>query len=209
MKKLLFIIFIVIILAAVGLGGYFIYQKYFIKKSVSISGFKISNSSVSVSGEPVFFTNNIENSKFGFLVGVADEASQASARGAYWVRPHPGPFLWDKMQKSSDSEISFDELDNAIKTYQQQELGILPTIWPFANWDQQKRENYQSCEVSETDIFLPHKKYFGDEIDYIPKYRCNPLDWQAYKTWIQSVVERYDGDGNEVSSPRFFEHLNN
>jgi hypothetical protein len=41
------------------------------------------------------------------------------------------------------------------------------------------------------------KEGMGKEEDviFLPRSRCNPNDWENYLSWVESLVERYDGDG--------------
>jgi len=132
---------------------------------------------------------NILDNQFGFLGGGPDEDEFIEDFEYTWSRPHPGPFLWDEIQDSAYADFDFGNVDKEVKKLQNEDLGILATIWPFADWDQESRPE---CKVSDNDEFLP--KFFGPG-RYLPHYRCNPTDWQAYQSWITTMVERYDGDG--------------
>jgi hypothetical protein len=48
--------------------------------------------------------------------------------------------------------------------------------------------------VGTDDEFLPKNDKKGRG-SYLPQYRCNPSDWEAYQSWVEAIVERYDGDG--------------
>lgn len=177
------IITIIILLA---ISGFFIYQKWFKQKS------SLENNPTSSSGAAALtIPKGILDNKYGFLSGGPEDAEAIKKRGALWVRPHPGPFLWDAMQKDGDSEINFGNTDKVVKKYQEEGLGILATLWPFADWEQGGNTD---CKVSSQDEFLP-KNDFKGRSDYLPAYRCNPNNWQLYQDWARSVVERYDGDG--------------
>lgn len=157
--------------------------------------FKSEKSSESVSsGKPVNIPAKIFNDKFGFLAGPPESYQGLKARGAAWARPHPGPFLWDSMQKGKNKEISFGNTDDVVSSIQEKEAAILATIWPFAEWDQNNKSNPDKYKVSENDEFL---KEANEERPYLPFHRGNPADWMAYKKWVKSLVERYDGDGKE------------
>ncbi|MCL5410282.1 MAG: glycosyl hydrolase [Patescibacteria group bacterium] len=187
-KKWLWIV-IVLILAVVGLVYYFL---IFSKQDNN----KNSDTSKTTNGQPVTIPEKVLNNKFGFLGGGAeDDGSTISESGAAWVRPHPGAFLWDAMQKGGSEEINFENTDTEISNYQKNNLGILATLWPFADWDQKNLANAADCRVSSNDEFLPKNDKKGRGA-YLPQYRCNPSDWTAYGEWVKAVVERYDGDGN-------------
>lgn len=144
--------------------------------------------------EEVAIPDKVLSNKFGFLSGGEPENPFVGEVGGAWIRPHPGSFLWDSMQKSEGSEIDFTSTDEEITVQQKQNYGTLVTLWPFAEWDQLNHEAPEACEVSENDEFLykPSGKR-GEE--YIPLHRCNPQDWTEYSEWVKAVVERYDGDG--------------
>jgi hypothetical protein len=147
--------------------------------------------------QPVAITTEVLASKFGWLGGGSEDKGEMIVEsGGSWVRPHPGPFLWDAMQSSKTAEINFSKSDEMVENYQSNNLGILATLWPFADWDQSASVNPASCAVSDQDEFLAtnDKKGRGN---YLPKYRCNPIDWTAYQIWVSKVVERYDGDGTD------------
>lgn len=134
------------------------------------------------------------SNKFGFLSGPEKDNPFIGNAGAAWVRPHPGPFLWDAMQKDNNDQINFSYTDEVVKNQQNQNYGTLATVWPFAEWDQKTNPSVGNCTVSSQDEFLSanDKKGRGD---YLPLHRCNPTNWEDYKKWVASVVERYDGDG--------------
>jgi hypothetical protein len=61
-------------------------------------------------------------------------------------------------------------------------INILATIWPFADWDQ---KNCYEKNFSTNSWIFPE----------LGKYRKKPCDTFAYKSFINQLVERYDGDG--------------
>lgn len=147
------------------------------------------------SGQKVSIPQKVLDNKFGWLGGGAeDDGSGISDAGGAWVRPHPGAFLWDAMQMSANGNIDFTQTDKEIANYQKNNLGILVTLWPFADWDQKTLSNANDCRVESNDEFLPKNDKKGRG-SYLPEYRCNPSDWSAYNKWVEVIVERYDGDG--------------
>jgi len=103
-----------------------------------------------------------------------------------WVRPHPGPFIWDKIEPER-GKYDFSEVDEVVREAQAMGLNILATIWPYAEWDQEKWGNI--------DRFV-EKRDFPE----LPSSRYKPYDMQAYKEFVKALVERYDGDGfNDMS----------
>jgi len=148
--------------------------------------------------EKVNVTNNIleipasvEQGCIGFVMGAPDEMEMANEIGGSWARPHPGPFAWGWIEKEK-GEFDFERTDEYAKEAQNNDIAILATIWPFADWDQSKC-HADECYVSEEDIFYPRTKMGLDE--GIPKSRCAPCNMEDYKNFISKVVERYDGDG--------------
>ena len=147
-------------------------------------------------GKTVSIPTRILDNKFGFLSGGPGEPERIKEFGGLWGRPHPGPFLWDSMQKVKNGDISYSKTDRLVKEYQEEGIGLLVTLWPFADWDQKQKSNASDYKVSENDEFLPRGPggMFQD-MDYLPRYRGNPFDWKAYRKWVKAIVERYDGDG--------------
>lgn len=146
----------------------------------------------------VSIPRNIKNNRYGFLSGGENDAKLIRSFRARWVRPHPGPFLWDSIQNVRDSGgYNFSSSDRIVKKYSRKKIGVLATLWPFAEWDQLTRENPDDCKVSDTDIFLPISETGkdGNAVEYISQHRCNPNNWSEYLNWVKATVERYDGDG--------------
>ena len=148
----------------------------------------------STNSVPITIPQEILANKFGFLGGGIGETAGISERGAAWIRPHPGPFVWDMMQSTENGEIDFELADEVVTAQSQARLGTLATLWPFADWDQMNKDNADECMVSDNDEFLPTNDSKGRGV-YLPQYRCNPNDWTAYESWVEAIVERYDGDG--------------
>lgn len=171
----------------------------------------ISKTKKANTGKKVKIPAEIASQKFGFLGGGPGSVNAIKAAGASWLRPHPGPFLWDSMQSEKTEEIIFDKTDRVVVEAQEEKVGILATLWPFADWDQKRKPNFDKYKVSENDEFLPGTKEGRGE--YLPAYRSNPGDWIAYEKWVKAVVERYDGDGNndmpELAIPiKYWEVMN-
>ncbi len=103
--------------------------------------------------------------------------NRAIELGAKWVRPHPTPFIWGKIE-GEKGKYNWDESDSYVRTVQRDYFGILATIWPFAEWDQEKREGSE-------------RRIFEDELGF---GRLKPRDMEAYSRFIEALVERYDGD---------------
>jgi len=188
------IILIAIILTA---GGLFLAYQKISQKDTTVSESAKDSSSLSGKSEPVSIPQKVLANKFGFLGGGQDKDNPfVGNAGGAWVRPHPGPFLWDAMQKSGNGKIDFSQTDDTVINQQAQNYGTLVTLWPFAEWDQQSVNNYAKCAVSSRDEFLSQNDKKGRG-DYLPLHRCNPASWENFKEWVSAVVERYDGDGTD------------
>lgn len=192
MRRVYLVILIIFSTVIILVGIYFIWQRFF--RPQPTNQYVIESQSISINSKPVTLSQSILENKFGFLSGGGQEAGLIKKLGASWVRPHPGPFLWGRMQASANTGFDFTDTDKLVKNYQQDDLGILATIWPFADWDQKNLPDADNCKVSERDEFLVRESR-GEKIDYLPQYRCNPNNWQAYQAWVTALVERYDGDG--------------
>ena len=118
------------------------------------------------------------NSRFGELTEIRDERMRGQDN--QWVRPHPGPFVWNKIEKSQGN-FSWENSDQYVVYAQEHNQTILATIWPYADWEQKlcKRKKGRS----------PFGKRFA-------KYLSKPCSMENYKTFLLALIDRYDGDGN-------------
>ena len=73
------------------------------------------------------------HSRFGELTEIRDEKMRG--KDNQWVRPHPGPFVWNQIEKSQGN-FSWDKSDQYVVYAQEHNQTILATIWPYANWEQ-------------------------------------------------------------------------
>ena len=96
-----------------------------------------------------------------------------------WVRPHPGPFVWNKIEKEQGS-FYWEETDAQVIYSQEHEQTIIATIWPHANWEQ------KSCKRKKA------RSPFGKKFS---KYLSKPCSMDNYKNFLLKLVDRYDGDG--------------
>ena len=97
-----------------------------------------------------------------------------------WVRPHPGPFIWGRIERVR-GKYDFSEADKLVKMAQEMGLNILATIWPYAEWDQ-KRWGRTNITVIQ-------------DFPELPRSRFKPYDMEAYRAFVKALIERYDGDG--------------
>ena len=96
-----------------------------------------------------------------------------------WVRPHPGPFVWNKIEKKQ-GVFSWEEADQYVLYAQNHNQKTIATIWPYANWDQ------KSCKRKKG------RSPFGKKFS---KYLSKPCSMDNYKIFLTKLVDRYDGDG--------------
>lgn len=136
------------------------------------------------------------SNQFGWLGGGGDGSDYdfIQRAGGGWVRPHPGPAVWDMIQTSATAQYDFTDMDQVVALAESYGLNPLITIWPFTEWDQSNRSDAADCAVSSNDEFLPKNNIKG-RASYLPLHRCNPNSWTAYESFVRAVVERYDGDG--------------
>ncbi len=115
--------------------------------------------------------------RFGELTEMRDERMRG--KDGQWVRPHPGPFVWNKIEKKQ-GKFSWEETDEYVVYAQEHDQIIIATIWPHANWEQKlcKRKKARS----------PFGKHFT-------KYLSKPCSMDNYKAFLLQLVDRYDGDG--------------
>ena len=120
----------------------------------------------------------VAESRFGELTEMHDERMRG--KDNQWTRPHPGPFVWNKIEKEKGS-FSWKEADEYVIYGQEHNQKIIATIWPYANWEQKicKRKKARS----------PFGKRFS-------KYLSKPCSMDNYKNFLLALVDRYDGDGN-------------
>ncbi len=118
------------------------------------------------------------NSRFGFMH--PDDFADMVEMGIFWQRPHPGPFIWGRIE-TSPGVFNWHFCDEEVKRSQKYGVNIIATIWPFADWDQ------SSCHsiLSGVDLIF----------EELGNYRGKPCDMESYTVFISKLVERYDGDG--------------
>ena len=81
----------------------------------------------------IFFTPVLADSRFGELTEMFDERMRGQDN--QWVRPHPGPFVWN-MIESKQEEYYWGDADEYVVYAQDHNQTIIATIWPYANWEQ-------------------------------------------------------------------------
>jgi hypothetical protein len=124
-------------------------------------------------------STNILNaeSRFGDLTEMRDDRMRG--KDNQWVRPHPGPFVWNNIEKEKGI-FSWDKADEYVTYAQNHNQTTIATIWPYSNWEQKscKRKKGRS----------PFGKRFA-------KYLSKPCSMENYKIFLSALVDRYDGDG--------------
>ena len=127
----------------------------------------------------LFISINILNaeSRFGDLTEMRDDRMRG--KDNQWVRPHPGPFVWNNIEKEK-GVFFWDKADKYVAYAQNHNQKTIATIWPYSNWEQKscKRKKGRS----------PFGKRFA-------KYLSKPCSMENYKTFLLALVDRYDGDG--------------
>jgi hypothetical protein len=116
-------------------------------------------------------------SHFGFMPAAFDFQA-AQELGVHWDRPFFEVFAWDVIEPQP-GQFHWTETDRYVLEAQEHELHILITINPFARWDQ----------------MLCHQDLPPVEGFWAP--RGVPCDREAYADFVQALVERYDGDGQD------------
>ena len=126
----------------------------------------------------LIFTNILKaESRFGDLTELRDKRMRG--KDNQWVRPHPGPFVWNKIEKEQ-GVFSWDKADEYVTYAQNHNQNTIATIWPYSNWEQKlcKRKKGRS----------PFGKRFT-------KYLSKPCSMKNYEIFLSALVDRYDGDG--------------
>ncbi len=127
----------------------------------------------------LFVSTNILNaeSRFGDLTEMRDD--RMKGKDNQWVRPHPGPFVWNNIEKEKGI-FSWDKADMYVTYAQDHNQKTIATIWPYSNWEQ------KSCKRKKG------RSPFGKRFS---KYLSKPCSMENYKTFLLALVDRYDGDG--------------
>ena len=126
----------------------------------------------------LIFTNILKaESRFGDLTELRDKRMRG--KDNQWVRPHPGPFVWNKIEKEQGI-FSWDKADEYVTYAQNHNQNTIATIWPYSNWEQ------KSCKRKKG------RSPFGKRFT---KYLSKPCSMKNYGIFLSALVDRYDGDG--------------
>ncbi|MDO8736438.1 MAG: hypothetical protein Q7K29_05075 [Thermoleophilia bacterium] len=142
-------------------------------------GLSLDGSRTDLSHSPEF--QRYERSHFGFFRALGSYPF-VTELDVHWERPHPGPFIWGEVEKT-EGTYDWSGIDRYIGTSQDYGIVLVATIWPYANWDQER------CHEKLPDT----RRLFS----ILGDYRGKPCDPQAYRLFVEAMVERYDGDGED------------
>ena len=109
---------------------------------------------------------SFSESRFGELTEMRDKKMRG--KDGQWVRPHPGPFVWNNIEKEKGI-FSWDKTDEHVIYAQNHNQNTIATIWPYSNWEQKscKRKKGRS----------PFGKRFA-------KYLSKPCSMENYKIFL-------------------------
>ena len=106
---------------------------------------------------------------------VLNMADAFAETGMIGMKLLPEAVQWDKMQKGPNQPIDWDTLDLYVREYQKRGFTELTLCL----------KSYSKWASKQTGLFK--------KPNFVPK----PQYQKLYEQWIQSVVERYDGDGKQ------------
>ena len=107
----------------------------------------------------------------------------AGTEDAYFVRGLD--IVWNSIEPE-EGKFDWKEADERLGDSDMGEIYYLSIIWPYANWDQ------KTCHEGEKYKATGHLKRGGEDL-----YMGAPCDMNKYSSFIEKVVERYDGDGTD------------
>lgn len=108
----------------------------------------------------------------------------AGEEDAYWMRGFP--IVWNSVEKVKGS-YNWESVDGGMggkDDYFKGDVYHIAMIWPYANWDQ------KACHSGDKYKATGHLKEAGEDL-----MMGAPCDIEAYASFVEKVVERYDGDG--------------
>ncbi len=105
------------------------------------------------------------------------QAATYAEMGLTAIKHFPSNVLWGDMQSGPKSAIEFQRLDDYVREYQRAGFGeLVICLRANAKWAS------RGSGLLTAALDNPNPK---------------PEHYEAYERWIQSVVERYDGDGRD------------
>ncbi|MFC1651563.1 hypothetical protein ACFL24_00195 [Patescibacteria group bacterium] len=168
MEKALKISIIIVVIAGLAVGGYFVYQKYFTdEKEATTTETTEEVQKLSLDPDKI----NTHLSKI------------AGTKGVYWMR---GGFdlTWGNVETKKGT-FDWSMIDENVKQFSKEETYLVPIVKPFANWDQEKCHADSRYDAD----YGPEK---GGKLKV-----GKPCDMKAYASFLEKAVERYDGDGED------------
>ncbi len=168
-RKILIIFLMILGIAVLSIAGFFAWQKYFPSKP---------ESETAITGVRKLKLDSQKEATH--LSKVAGEA------GAYWMRGYP--IVWNEIEKKK-GKCDWTSADEGLRgkdDYFSKDALHIAMIWPYANWDQ------KACHEGEKYKATGHLKESDEDL-----MMGKPCDMQAYASFVEKVVERYDGDGND------------
>jgi hypothetical protein len=124
---------------------------------------------------PTVFPDGEEEIIIGVEYVVLGIGNAFSDLGIPAVKPLPGSFSWDKMQKNPNASIDFSYTDKYVKEFQ--DNGFTHIIF--------------GLKTSGNLLFDP---WMIDK-EYPKTQAVDPNYYSAFSNWVKSLVERYDKDG--------------
>jgi len=106
--------------------------------------------------------------------------ANSEIENAYWSRMW---LYWNEIEEEQ-GKYDWGYLDERVEMSTEDEIYLLITIMPFANWDQ------DTCHDASFETEFDPKK--GGQLKV-----GKPCDMEAYKQFLVNLVERYDGDGTD------------
>ena len=91
------------------------------------------------------------DSRFGDLTQLHKD--QMRGKDGKWVRPHPGPFVWNRIEKEQGF-FSWEDADKYVVYAQEHNQTTLATIWPYSNWDQKSCKRKKAIRYCFTGLML-------------------------------------------------------
>ena len=150
-----------------------------------------SNKSVLIDGGSTLVSPSVNLTKWPEDIGTNHIGALGNSLDGVdggWIRPLPGRFFWGLIEPQKGKYL-WTATDRWVMKWQKNRLGVLVMIWPFAQWDQ------DTCR-SEDPVIMNPREFAGLESGLLVRM-YPPCDLDSYALWLRSVVERYDGDGED------------
>jgi len=200
---------ILIVLIGLGVGGFFVWKNFFVAdtemdKNIFVPEEKLEKQST----QPI--PESVLQLKFGYCAhhGEWQQLEEARERYGYlnlsWERAMPGFANWQQIE-SRRGEYHWERIDRYVRTAQEKNIQVLFTVYPFTDWDQETCNmhlEWQSNKLclkpnsTSSECGKDWGKFGQGKDTLVLAYRFGkPCDMEAYKEFLQRLVERYDNDG--------------